>query len=120
MGPLNTPEFGTVKDPKEFKALLEMDSYHHIHKNTKYPAMLITAGMNDPRVIAWQPAKFAAKLQAANATDKPILFLTNFGGGHGGGPKLTETINEFANVFAFFYWQSGHPDFQLKKPMPKD
>lgn len=116
-GPVNTPEFGTVKDPIEFKALLEMDSYHHIEPKTKYPAMLISAGINDPRVIAWQPAKFAAKLQAANSSDKPILFLTNFEGGHGGGTKLTDTIDEFAGLFAFFYWQSGHPDFQITKPL---
>lgn len=119
-GPVNTPEFGTVKDPKEFKALLEMDSYHQIQNSTKYPAMLITAGINDPRVIAWQPSKFAAKLQAANTSDKPILFLTDFEGGHGGGTKLTQTIDKFAGMFAFFYWQSGHPDFQLTKPILKD
>ncbi|MDC1276721.1 prolyl oligopeptidase family serine peptidase [Algibacter sp.] len=119
-GPVNTPEFGTVKDPKEFKALLEMDSYHQIQNSTNYPAMLITAGINDPRVIAWQPSKFAAKLQAANTSDKPILFLTNFEGGHGGGTKLTRTIDEFAGLFSFFYWQSGHPDFQLTKPILKD
>ena len=116
-GPVNTPEFGTVKDPVEFKGLLEMDSYHHIEPKTKYPAMLISAGINDPRVIAWQPAKFAAKLQAANTSDKPILFLTNFEGGHGGGTKITDTIDEFAGLFAFFYWQSGHPDFQITKPL---
>ncbi|MFG6686483.1 prolyl oligopeptidase family serine peptidase [Mariniflexile sp. HNIBRBA6329] len=114
-GPVNTPEFGTVKDPAEFKGLLEMDSYHHLQPNTKYPAMLITAGINDPRVIAWQPAKFAAKMQADNTSDNPILFLTNFEGGHGGGTKLTDAINEFSGLFAFFYWQSGHPDFQLSK-----
>ena len=116
-GPVNTPEFGTVKDPVEFKGLLEMDSYHHIQPNTKYPAMLISAGINDPRVIAWQPSKFAAKMQAANISDKPILFLTNFEGGHGGGTKLSDAINEFAGMFAFFYWQSGHPDFQINKPL---
>jgi prolyl oligopeptidase len=116
-GPVNTPEFGTVTDPVEFKGLLEMDSYHHIAPNTKYPAMLISAGINDPRVIAWQPGKFAAKLQAANTSDKPILFLTNFEGGHGGGTKLTDAINEFAGMFAFFYWQSGHPEFQINKPL---
>lgn len=114
-GPGNTPEFGTVKDASEFNGLLKMDSYHSIQPNTKYPAMLISAGINDPRVIAWQPSKFAAKLQAANTSDKPILFLTNFEGGHGGGTKLSDSIDEFAGLFAFFYWQSGHPDFQPKK-----
>ncbi|MGB1308294.1 MAG: prolyl oligopeptidase family serine peptidase [Oceanihabitans sp.] len=114
-GPVNAPEFGTVKDKDEFKGLLEMDSYHHIKNNTAYPATLITAGINDPRVIAWQPSKFAAKLQAANTSNKPILFLTDFEGGHGGRTTLTNTLNDFSGMFSFFYWQSGHPDFQLTK-----
>ncbi|MBC3757650.1 S9 family peptidase [Hyunsoonleella sp. SJ7] len=113
-GPVNTPEFGTSKNPEEFKWLLEMDAYHSIQKGVNYPAMLITSGINDPRVTAWEPAKFAAKLQAATASDKPVLFLTNFKGGHGGRTKLSDTIDEFAGIFAFFYWQAGHPDFQPK------
>ncbi|MFL1012497.1 prolyl oligopeptidase family serine peptidase [Flavisericum labens] len=114
-GPVNIPEFGTVKDYDEFKGLLAMDSYHNLKLGTDYPATLITAGMNDPRVIAWQPAKFAAKMQHDNNGDSPILFLTNFEGGHGGRTTLTQALNDFANVFSFFYWQSGHPDFKLKK-----
>jgi prolyl oligopeptidase len=114
-GPVNTPEFGTVKDPEEFRGLLEMDSYHHLEPGTDYPATLITAGINDPRVIAWQPAKFAAKMQYDNSGDSPILFLTDFEGGHGGGVALTKAMNRFSSMFSFFYWQSGHPEFQLKK-----
>jgi prolyl oligopeptidase len=52
-GPVNTPEFGTVKDPEEFKGLLEMDSYHQLEPSTDYHATLIKAGIYDPRVIAW-------------------------------------------------------------------
>lgn len=114
-GPVNAPEFGTVKDPEEFKGLLEMDSYHHLEPGTDYPATLITAGINDPRVIAWQPAKFAAKMQHDNSGDSPILFLTEFDGGHGGGVALTQALNNFSNIFSFFYWQSGHPDFKLNE-----
>ncbi|WP_373075316.1 prolyl oligopeptidase family serine peptidase, partial [Zeaxanthinibacter enoshimensis] len=55
-GPVNAPEFGTVEDPDEFRALLEMDSYHHLKEGVSYPATLVTAGFNDPRVIAWEPA----------------------------------------------------------------
>ncbi len=76
-GPVNAPEFGTVKDSVECMALIEMDAYLKIQDNVNYPATLVTAGMNDPRVIAWQPAKFAARLQAANVSDKPILFLAD-------------------------------------------
>ncbi|QLE02919.1 prolyl oligopeptidase family serine peptidase [Galbibacter sp. BG1] len=114
-GPVNIPEFGTVKDPDEFKGLLEMDSYHHLEKGTKYPATLITAGINDPRVIAWQPAKFAAKMQADNASDKPILFLTDFEGGHGMGDTKSQAIESLSGILSFFYWQSGHPEFQPEK-----
>ncbi|MFD1095814.1 prolyl oligopeptidase family serine peptidase [Salegentibacter chungangensis] len=116
-GPVNAPEFGTVKDPEEFKGLLEMDSYLHIEDGTKYPATLVTGGMNDPRVSAWEPAKFAARLQAANASDEPILLLTDFGSGHGIGDTKTKRLENFANTFSFFYWQAGHPKFQPTQEM---
>ena len=114
-GPINAPEFGTVKDEAEFQGLLAMDSFHALKKGVDYPAMLVTAGMNDPRVIAWEPAKFAAKAQNYTSSDAPILFLTDFESGHGIGDKKTKAFESFANVFSFFYWQSGHPEFQPKE-----
>ena len=116
-GRVNAPEFGTVKDAEEFKGLLEMDSYHHLRKGTEYPAALITSGMNDPRVIAWEPAKFAARMQVANASDKPILLHTDFDSGHGIGNQKSKTFENFANMFAFSLWQSEHPKFQPTKPV---
>ena len=116
-GPVNAPEFGTVKDAEEFKGLLAMDSYHHLKEGTNYPAALITSGMNDPRVIAWEPAKFAARMQNANASDKPVLLLTDFESGHGIGDQKSKTFENFANMFAFSLWQSGHPKFQPSVPM---
>ncbi|RPI42884.1 MAG: S9 family peptidase, partial [Bacteroidetes bacterium] len=98
-GPTNVPEFGTVKDSVEFMALLEMDSYHHLEEGVEYPATLVTAGMNDPRVIAWQPAKFAAKLQALNASENPILFFVDYESGHGMGNTKTRDWNEWADFF---------------------
>ena len=113
-GPVNAPEFGTVKDSVECMALIEMDSYLHIKDGVNYPATLITAGMNDPRVIAWQPSKFAARLQAANTSDKPILFLTDFEAGHGIGNTKTKQFESLADVLSFAFWQTGHPDYQVK------
>ena len=49
-------------------AKMEMDSYLKVRDGTEYHATLVTAGMNDPRVIAWQPAKFAVRLMAANSS----------------------------------------------------
>jgi prolyl oligopeptidase len=113
-GPSNTVEFGTVKDSIECQALIEMDSYLHLKDGIKYPAALITAGMNDPRVIAWQPAKFAARLQAANASEKPVLFLVDYEAGHGIGNTKTKTFESLADILSFALWQTGHPDFQIK------
>lgn len=114
-GPVNTPEFGTVKIEEEFKALYEMDTYLHIEDGVKYPATMATAGMNDPRVIAWQPGKFAARLQAANASDNPILFRVDYESGHGIGDSKTKTFEEFGDIFSFAFWQTGHPSYQSIK-----
>jgi len=113
-GPINAPEFGTMKDSIEGMALIEMDSYLHLKKGVKYPATLITAGMNDPRVIAWQPAKFAACLEADNASDKPILFWVDYEAGHGIGNTKTKQFESLADVFSFALWNTGHPGYQLK------
>lgn len=111
-GPTNIPEFGTVKDSVEFYALLEMDSYHHLEEGVEYPATLITAGFNDPRVIAWQPGKFAAKLQAVNASEEPILFWVNYEAGHGIGNTKTKNWEDWADYMSFAFWQTGNPDFK--------
>ena len=111
-GPANVPEFGTVKDSVECMALIEMDSYHNLKDGTKYPATLVTAGMNDPRVIAWVPAKFAAKLMAANASEEDILFLTDFEAGHGIGNSKTKSWESLADLFSFAFWKTGHKRFQ--------
>jgi prolyl oligopeptidase len=112
-GPVNVPEFGTVAKEDEFRALLEMDSYHHLKPGTRYPATLVTAGMNDPRVIAWQPAKFAARLQATNTSGKPVLLFTDYEAGHGIGDSKQKQFETVADMMAFGLWQTGHPKFQV-------
>lgn len=111
-GPTNVPEFGTVKDSVEFFALLEMDSYQHLEEGVAYPATLVTAGFNDPRVIAWQPAKFAARLQEVNASHNPILFWVDYKSGHGIGNTKTKDWEDLADYMAFAFWQTGHSNFQ--------
>lgn len=113
-GPVNTPEFGTVKDSVECKALFEMDGMQHVVDGTKYPALLCVAGWNDPRVIAWQPGKFAAAVQNATASGKPVLMKVNYDNGHFTEDKNVTYAN-FADQFSFVLWQCGHPAFQPKK-----
>lgn len=113
-GPVNAPEFGTMKDSVECMALIEMDAYLHVKDSTQYPAALITAGINDPRVIYWQPAKFAARLMAANASGKPVLLFTDYSAGHGMGNTKSKSFSSLADKLSFAFWQTGHPEFQLK------
>ncbi|MBL3547915.1 prolyl oligopeptidase family serine peptidase [Chryseobacterium sp. KMC2] len=112
-------EFGSVKDPKEFKALLEMDAYHHIKKGIKYPATFITGGMNDQRVAVWEPVKFAAKLMADNSSDNPILLQIDFKGGHSGNVPIAQRYANLGDMFTFALWQLGHPDYQPKENAKK-
>ncbi len=111
-GPVNSTEFGTVKDSAECMALIEMDAYLHIEDGVDYPATLVTAGFNDARVIVWQPAKFTARLEAANGSKNPILFSVDYSAGHGFGDTKTKSFENLSDVFAFALWQTGHPEFQ--------
>ena len=113
-GPINVPEFGSSTDSVECMALIEMDSYLNIKDGESYPATLITAGMNDPRVIAWQPAKFAARLQAANTSDNPVLFWCDMESGHGIGDTKSKSFEKLADFYSFALWQTGHPGYKLK------
>jgi prolyl oligopeptidase len=111
-GPGNVPEFGTVSKQDEFKALLEMDAFHHIKYGEKYPATLITAGMNDGRVVSWMPSKFAAKLMANDASQNPILLKIDYEGGHGGSVSYEKAYEEVGKIFAFIGWQLNLANFQ--------
>ena len=64
-GQFNVTEFGTVKDPEQFKALFAYSPFHHVRDGVKYPAVLLTTGENDGRVNPAQSRKMAARLQAA-------------------------------------------------------
>jgi prolyl oligopeptidase len=113
-GPVNTPEFGTVKDEIEAKALFEMDGFQHVKAGVKYPAVLGVAGWNDPRVAPWQPGKFVAAVQAASTSGKPALIKVNYDDGHFTEEKIVSFKN-FAGQFAFLLWQTGHKEFQPTK-----
>ncbi|RZS99157.1 prolyl oligopeptidase family serine peptidase [Aquimarina brevivitae] len=112
-GANNTKEFGTIKNQDEFKWLLEMDSFHHLEENIKYPGTLLTAGLNDKRVPAWDSLKFYAKLKNYNSSDNPILLKVDFGTGHGNANSKNKRILNNTDVLAFALWQTGHPDYQI-------
>jgi prolyl oligopeptidase len=113
-GPPNIPEFGTVTKEDSFRELLAMSTLHQIKDGTKYPAVILTHGINDPRVEPWQSAKTTARLQAASASGKPVLFRVDYHSGHGIGSTKKQRQEEKADVWSFFLWQFGVPGFQPK------
>lgn len=110
-GPANIPEFGTVKDPQGFKDLYAMDTIQHVKPNTRYPAFLITAGLNDPRVEPWTGAKLAATLQE-NPDHAPVLYRLEEQAGHGLGTAKSTRDAEEADITAFVLWRAGVPAWQ--------
>jgi prolyl oligopeptidase len=117
-GPANAPEFGTSATAEGLAALRVMSSYHLVKDATAYPAVLLTTGMNDPRVDAWQPGKMAARLQAASSSGKPVLLRVEFEGGHGRAFTRQQREEELADVFSFLLWQMGEPQFLPTPPPP--
>jgi prolyl oligopeptidase len=106
-GQFNVTEFGTVKNPDEFKALYAYSPYHRVRDGVKYPAVLLTTGENDGRVNPAQSRKMTARLQAATASDYPVLFRSTASAGHGIGTALKVRIAEQADVLAFLFDQLG-------------
>jgi len=106
-GAFNVTEFGTVKDPEQFKALYAYSPYHHVVDGTKYPAVLMMTGANDGRVAPYHSRKMTARLLAANKSGTPILLRTSSSAGHGIGTALSERIKQSADIYAFLFAQLG-------------
>jgi prolyl oligopeptidase len=114
-GPLNVTEYGGLDTEDGFKNLLEISAYYKVRDQVKYPAVLLTTGINDPRVVPWEPGKMAARLQAATGSGKPILLRVDYQGGHGGIGGTSAQIRElYTDWWSFLLWQFGDPAFQPK------
>ena len=103
----NIPEFGSVTTEEGFKALLAMDAYQKVKDGVKYPAVLLTTGINDPRVEPWMSAKMAARLQAASTSNKPVLLRIDYDAGHGFGSTKRQRNEQSADIYAFLFQQLG-------------
>ncbi|RJF93335.1 S9 family peptidase [Sphingomonas cavernae] len=101
------PEWGNpITDKEAFELIRGYSPYDNVEAKS-YPPMLITGGLNDPRVTYWEPAKWAAKLRETK-TDKNVLLLkTNMGAGHGGKSGRFDSLKEDAEAYAFVLWQMG-------------
>ena len=111
-GPPNVPEFGSVTTEDGFKGLYAMSAYHHVKDGVAYPAVMLTHGVNDPRVDPWMSAKMCARLQRATTSGKPVLFRVDYVAGHGIGSTRTQQEQLVADQWAFLLCQMGDAAFQ--------
>ena len=106
-GSFNTTEFGTVKDPEQFKALYAYSPYHRVTEGAPYPAVLMMTGATDGRVNPMHSRKMTAALQAASGSDRPILLRTDRQSGHGQGSSLATRIEMQTDILSFLFGQMG-------------
>ncbi len=102
--PLTPPEWNEWGNPIASKAAYETIASYSPYDNVRaqdYPAMFITAGLTDPRVTYWEPAKWAAKLRELKTDNNLLLLKTNMDAGHGGASGRFDSLKETAEEFAF-------------------
>nr|WP_235522832.1 S9 family peptidase [Novosphingobium sp. Leaf2] len=101
------PEWGNpIEDKAAFDLIASYSPYDQV-KAQAYPPLMVTAGLNDPRVTYWEPAKWVARLRAVKTDDNELILKTNMGAGHGGKSGRFESLKETAEEFAFILWQLG-------------
>lgn len=103
------PEWGNpVEDKAAFELIRSYSPYDQVRAQA-YPPIMVTAGLNDPRVTYWEPAKWVARLRELKTDGNELILKTNMGAGHGGKSGRFESLKETAEEFAFILWQLGIP-----------
>lgn len=106
-GAFNITEFGTVKDPDQYRALRDYSPYHQVRDHVSYPAVLFLTGENDGRVNPAHSRKMTARLQAAARGPNPIYLRTSGNTGHGMGTPFSARVAQLADVYGFLFDQLG-------------
>ncbi|RTL91010.1 S9 family peptidase [Ancylobacter aquaticus] len=105
--PPEWPEWGNpITDAEAFATIRAYSPYDNVTAQD-YPALFALAGLTDPRVTYWEPAKWVAKLRAAKTDDHPLLLRTNMEAGHGGASGRFDRLEETAMIYAFALATAG-------------
>ena len=105
--PMEWPEWGNpIEDAAAFEFIRSYSPYDQL-KPGAYPPMLVTAGLTDPRVTYWEPAKYVARLRTLKTDSNPLLLKTNMGAGHGGKSGRFDSLREVAEEYAFLLTALG-------------
>jgi len=108
--PMEWPEWGNpITDKTAFETIRAYSPYDNVEAKD-YPPLLITGGLNDPRVTYWEPAKWAARLRATKTDDNLLLLKINMGAGHGGKSGRFASLYEDAEEYVFILKAFGMAD----------
>ena len=109
------PEYGSSEQSKEmFEYLKSYSPLHNLKPGTKYPSTMITTADHDDRVVPAHSFKFAAELQKAHAGDNPVLIRIDTDAGHGAGKPTSKVIDEIADMYSFFFYNTNTPVKYIK------
>ncbi len=108
-------DYGTAEDSKEmFEYLKGYSPLHNVKAGVEYPATLITTGDHDDRVVPAHSFKFAAELQAKQSGDNPVLIRIETDAGHGAGTPVSKTIEQYADLYGFTFYNMGFRNLPVK------
>ncbi|OQY72729.1 MAG: S9 family peptidase [Ignavibacteriales bacterium UTCHB3] len=100
-------EYGSADNPEQFNFLIKYSPLHNVKQGKRYPATLITTADHDDRVFPAHSFKFAAELQAKGSGVSPYLLRVTTKAGHGAGKSTSQAIDEYADVYSFFFFNTG-------------
>ncbi len=103
------PEYGSAEDPEQFRWLRAYSPYHHVVPGTPYPAVLLATAESDTRVDPLHARKMTAALQAATASEHPVLLRLETQAGHGAGKPVSKVLDELVDTWSFVSRELGIP-----------
>ena len=106
--PPEWPEWGNpIESADDFRTIAGLFALRQHRARKDYPKILAMAGLTDPRVTYWEPAKWIARLRATMTGGGPVMLRTNMGAGHGGASGRFSRLDEVALGYAFALWAVG-------------
>ena len=109
------PEYGSADNPEEFAWLHAYSPYHHVKDGVRYPAVLLATAESDTRVHPMHARKMTARLQAATASDHPVLLRLEMQAGHGAGKPVSKLVDELTDSWTFVFQELNVPWQQIGK-----
>ena len=108
------PEYGSSDDPEQFENLLAYSPLHNLKPGVDYPATMVTTADHDDRVVPAHSFKFGARLQECHAGESPVILRIDVNAGHGAGKPTSKILDEQADRWAFFFYNTNSPVKYIK------